>query len=52
MIDATNRQIDWPAYELYGLTEDEVEIGERMVSGVDTWAPAYASAPPGLSFTR
>ncbi|MCK9277720.1 MAG: hypothetical protein M0P22_06495 [Methanoculleus sp.] len=31
MIDATDRQIDRLVYELYGLTEDEVEIVEGVV---------------------
>ncbi len=28
-IEATDRQIDGPAYELYGLTEEEIKIVEE-----------------------
>jgi hypothetical protein len=28
-IEATDRQIDWLVYELYGLTEEEIAIVEK-----------------------
>ena len=29
MIGATDREIDWPVYDLYGLTEEEIAIVEE-----------------------
>jgi hypothetical protein len=30
-IDATDKQIDWLAYELYGLSEKEIQIVEKCI---------------------